>query len=461
MTRGVLGVVIATLLAAACGGDDTENFLSREEMLDPETCKDCHPQHYLEWKSSMHAYAAEDPVFRAMNARGQEETGGDLGPFCVQCHAPMAVLEGATTDGLNLDEVDDSLKGVTCFFCHTAESVTDDHNNPVVLAGDLVMRGALGTFGEPKPTPNGVHAMDYAPMQDLFSRKSADLCGPCHDIRLANDVHLERTYSEWQASIFGNTDDPLQRTTCGGCHMKTYQGVAADFEDVPFRTFVHEHSFPGIDVAVTPWPDEALQLSQIERELAPAILPRLCITPVNGGEIEYRLDNIGAGHSMPSGAAHDRRLWAEVIAYSGEDVVFQSGVVPEGTPVVSTLETDPNLFLMRDTGKDADGNEVHMFWEIEQVESKLLQAAITLDPLSPDFDHSRTQVYPITGLTVDRVTARVLIRPIGLEVLQDLIDSEHLDEAVLDESVTHLVTGTVLEWTEERGFGCVCRDGPC
>ena len=39
----------------------------------------------------MHAYAAEDPVFLAMNARGQRETKGALGDFCVKCHAPMAV----------------------------------------------------------------------------------------------------------------------------------------------------------------------------------------------------------------------------------------------------------------------------------------------------------------------------------------------------------------------------------
>ena len=32
-----------------------------------ENCQSCHPQHYLEWSSSMHAYAFKDPVFFAMN----------------------------------------------------------------------------------------------------------------------------------------------------------------------------------------------------------------------------------------------------------------------------------------------------------------------------------------------------------------------------------------------------------
>ena len=58
-----------------------------------------------------------------MNQRGQRETEGALGDFCVSCHAPMAVREGLTTDGSNLDELPDYAKGVTCFFCHTAEAV--------------------------------------------------------------------------------------------------------------------------------------------------------------------------------------------------------------------------------------------------------------------------------------------------------------------------------------------------
>ena len=51
----------------------------------------------------MHAYAADDPVFLAMNRRGQREAG--IGDFCVQCPRPMAVRTGATTDGLNLDSL--------------------------------------------------------------------------------------------------------------------------------------------------------------------------------------------------------------------------------------------------------------------------------------------------------------------------------------------------------------------
>src|SRR5688500_14468726 len=132
-SRLVLGFsALLSLGVLGCGSDEKlpeAVSLTRDELLNPETCKECHSAHYTEWAGSMHAYAAEDPVFIAMNARGQQETDGKLGTFCVNCHAPMAVREGATQDGLNLETLPKHLKGVTCYFCHNIQSVDDDHNN--------------------------------------------------------------------------------------------------------------------------------------------------------------------------------------------------------------------------------------------------------------------------------------------------------------------------------------------
>src|SRR3954447_6222981 len=98
LTRGVRASasILLVWMAFGCGDDnpspgDPSPMLTPEQLLDPESCKGCHPSHYEEWSSSMHAYASSDPVFLAMNKRGQEEA--QLGDFCVQCHAPMAVRE--------------------------------------------------------------------------------------------------------------------------------------------------------------------------------------------------------------------------------------------------------------------------------------------------------------------------------------------------------------------------------
>ena len=88
--------MIAAMTIAACSAkDDGPKTYTREELLKPETCKECHKEHYTEWSGSMHAYASKDPVFLAMNKRGQRETHNDLGKFCVNCHAPMAVQAGS------------------------------------------------------------------------------------------------------------------------------------------------------------------------------------------------------------------------------------------------------------------------------------------------------------------------------------------------------------------------------
>src|SRR5262249_20370362 len=138
MTR-VAARAWAVALLAACAGEGCARArradpsadlgaLTRDELRDPVTCSGCHPNHFREWSSSMHAYSAKDPVFIAMNQRGQRETGGALGDFCVRCHAPMAVFDKLSKDGLNLDRLPDKERGVSCYFCHDIAGVEGDHN---------------------------------------------------------------------------------------------------------------------------------------------------------------------------------------------------------------------------------------------------------------------------------------------------------------------------------------------
>lgn len=69
----------------------------------------------------MHSYASEDPVFVAMNQRGQRETGGQLGTFCIACHAPLA----GTSD---LAQVPRENRGVGCVACHQVSAIEEVHN---------------------------------------------------------------------------------------------------------------------------------------------------------------------------------------------------------------------------------------------------------------------------------------------------------------------------------------------
>jgi hypothetical protein len=319
----------------------------------------------------MHAYASRDPVFIAMNKRGQRETNGELGDFCVDCHAPMAVRENATTDGLNLDDVPAHLQGVTCYFCHNAVGVGEHFNNDLELADDTVMRGGVAN-----PPRTNAHGSEYSSFHDRNHRDSTRLCGSCHDIVTPAGVQLERTFVEYQASLFGTSESGFE--TCNGCHMD-------------------------------------------------------------------------------AGSAQDRRMWIELTAYAADDsVLFESGNIADGEleeKPVGDPQHDRSLVMFRDRIFDAHGQPAHMFWEAAPSQahpngfrSRLLPA-ITETATA----HAIDATYQIADPErIARITARLRIRPMGMDVLQDLVDSGDLDPALLAEVPTFTLHGASVEWRPDE-----------
>jgi hypothetical protein len=405
----------------------------------------------------MHAYASEDPVFVAMNKRGQRETGGALGTFCVQCHAPMAVKLGLT-DGTDFDpaQLPPTAKGITCYFCHNVKSVSDTHNNGLVLADDQTMRG-----GVTKPVSSPAHRSAYDKLMDSDVNQS-EICGSCHDVVTPRGVELERTYQEWQTTFFAQPD-PAHHLTCGSCHMPSSTGVIADAPGLSVKSRTngfHEHLWPAIDQALSAFPETDAQAAGIKRDLDPAIAivgptpfggivqpGGICLDPPPRG-LSIRMDSIGTAHKWPSGAAQDRRAWLEVIAFDkdGKDV-FDSGVVPDG--VDPEQITDPHLFGLWDRTVKDDGTPAHFFWDVATVDSQLLRPPVTLDKNSPAFDHSTTAMFDVTAVfaQIDHITARVRIRPLSYAMLDDLVSSGDLAAATADQLRTLDILGATSAWS--------------
>ena len=454
-------LAIVALFVTACGGAAVDSVT---ELQDPTTCKSCHPQHFAEWSESMHAYASIDPVFVAMNKRGQRETNNQLGTLCVQCHAPMAVALGLT-DGTDYDPtaLSAATNGITCYFCHDVSKITDDHNNGLQIALDQTMRGGLQG-----PIDTSAHHSSYDPLMASATNDSS-MCGSCHDIVNNHGVAIERTYEEWQTTFFTESD-PLHHLTCGGCHMKsTSDQVAVPSTGAPIRAFgFHEHVWQGIDQTVTDgFPGSADLATEIAGDLDPAIgvvgatplsgppAPGgICVDPGNGGEITVRVDSIGVGHAWPSGASQDRRAWLELTAFDGSgSAVFQSGVVPDGMDPEQT--GDPNLLAWFDRAVGSDGLPAHMFWDITGETTPCanqlpcqLKPPTTLDPHDPAFDHSSTKVFAIGALQsqIQTIQAQIHIRPYSFATLSDLVQSGDLDSAVLARVPTLDIAGTVRTW---------------
>lgn len=470
----------ASLLLFACessGGTDAQvdadvaqqtGALTREQLLDPETCKGCHPAHYREWSSSMHAYAAKDPVFIAMNKRGQRETGGELGDFCIKCHAPMAVVDKLTTDGLNLEGLPDSERGVSCYFCHNVVGIEGDHNALLRLANDTTMRGPIRD-----PLRVSAHGAEHSDMFEEASPSSSALCGACHDIVTPNGVHLERTLQEYRAGLFSKsaTGGELQPFDgCVSCHMAPRQGLAAVVPGAPIR-LVHEHMWPAIDIALNDHPARDAMRSAVEDcQLGRSIsFFTLEVTPPDLFTFQIQT---AAGHNMPSGAAQDRRMWLELSAYDASGALLEevsSGQIGDGEIEewpASDPRHDPHLLMFRDRMYDAHGKPVHMFWEAAKssaypdgYQSQTLSVPTTT---YVDGKHALLKQYRASGpdgALPARVTARLRMRPIGMDVLQDLVDSGDLDPAIAAEMPTYTV-GAPIEWTPDAGLMKTIRAEP-
>jgi Cytochrome c554 and c-prime len=430
LSASCLGAAFSLGLLAACTDPPAPNApayaLNAEELLDPRSCKSCHPGQFEEWEGSMHAFAASDPVFLAMNRRGQEETNGKLGNFCVNCHAPMAVQAGLTDDGLNLPELPYEYQGVTCYFCHSANSVDGAHNNPLKLRTDGTL---VGPFDDPKQNP--AHASAYATLADSKHKHSSAACGACHDVKVgppisSTEFNLERTFEEYQATLFGNSSDPGQ-LSCNDCHMpiSPRRSQSAVGSGMPERTS-RRHDFEGIDTPTEGWPGRERQQLLISQFLGATLIGEICVSQF--GVVEVTLENAGAGHHFPSGASHDRLAWLDLHATT----------VDSDTPIALTRDPEAEdaaagtrSLALTDTVLTADGSEAHMFWEAaELAQSTTLPGLVTRDPLDPAYHLERASwrlnAEQNTPDSITRVELTVRIRPIKLAVLNSLVASGHL-----------------------------------
>jgi hypothetical protein len=266
-------------------------------------------------------------------------------------------------------------------------------------------------------------------------------------------VHLERTFAEYEQSLFATSAAGFE--TCLGCHMDGRPSSGAEDPHRDVAPTVHEHLWPGVDVAVTDFPDRDVQRAAIECLLSQnARIGAIAHDGFGGFTVSVETD---AGHSQPSGSAQDRRMWLEFIVYGSDgSVLFESGDIAEGE-LEEKPEDDPdhdrNLALFQDRIYDANGRPAHMFWDAARSDehpdgyrSRLLPAmteAMTA--------HSIEVQYQVGSIAeIARVTARLRIRPIGMDVLQDLVSSGDLDPALLSEGTTFTIHGAAVEWTPER-----------
>ena len=152
-------------------------------------------------------------------------------------------------------------------------------------------------------------------------------------------------------------------------------------------------------------------------------------------------------------------MWIEVVAYdSQEHVIFESGQIADGELIERMPgdgRYDPQLALYRDWMYDANGEPTHNFWEAAPSAAypdgyESLTLPYTIDPGVP---HTLSARFAIARYRdIARMTIRLRLQPIGVDVLQDLVDSGDLDSSVIERMPTFILHGSAVEWRPDEAM---------
>ena len=349
-------------------------------LADPDdNCATCHGNYdtavepWANWRGSMMAQSARDPLFLACLAVAEQDAPA-VGDLCIRCHSPRGWLAGRSLDTSGESLTAEDRQGISCDFCHKLVDWNYvDGVSPAEDAGilaDLDDVPTQYTSGQYVMAPTAPKRGPYAdaldtghPVLESNFHRSSELCGTCHDVsnpafsKVGEDDYapnefdaahptmdqsqmgpVERTYSEWKASDFaaGGVDLPQYGgvvETCQDCHMRDVTGVGANDPDAPVRTDLPLHDMTGgntfvQDMIADAYPDEVdvaqLEASKIRAQETLEKAIQLDVTAADDG-VDVRITN-DTGHKLPTGYPEGRRIFIQVEGRNTDgDVVFTSG----------------------------------------------------------------------------------------------------------------------------------------
>ena len=349
---------------------DGHKKLTPELWTDPEICAQCHPRQYEGWNGSMHSNAFNDPVFQALWAIGEKETGGKLLNHCGACHSPIGVATG--TIKFNPDEglhgtftaPPIAAKGISCDVCHTISGtnldktkVMEHGNSSIIMEPGNVKRATL------KDAVSPFHETEYSPIH-----QSSEFCGNCHNIfHPDNNFPVEHTYDEWKYSIYAQNG-----IQCMDCHMVPVDTAIRVADELkrpkdlnnsmlggfvgiggPYRDIVHDHAFVGGNAVVTEVMNGEKTGSSEEamKRLKSVASLEMSIQPQDGmlHQLTVRVNNDRAGHNLPTSLTETRQIWLEVLVVGDNGQVLlrsgslqQNNELPEGTVIFNSEAVDIN-----------------------------------------------------------------------------------------------------------------------
>lgn len=386
-----------------------------------QTCEPCHPQYVQEWEGSMHKYSTADPIWMLVNNFLQDTTGGQLKDACFQCHAPIGFVTGNTKPTFQFSDLDPFVReGITCDFCHVMRPPYKTTNQRIEynLEPGRVKYGTLDN-----PVATSAHENGFDP-----SYGRSEVCRPCHDLIL-NNVPFEITNTEWQNSPWGGMS-----TECQTCHMKTYTGSAVP--GGPVRNNLHRHTFVGVDVAITDFPNKAEQRAEID-----SLLKNSATVTVNvpmtarlqdSVQIAICIYNDKTGHNLPTSVFFNRQMWLEVTVWKGSDTVYRSGHLDANGDLM-----DKNSALRPNEDKDLQIFNGTLYSKGQPTGVLVYLDSIVNKTIKPFECRKVNYTFKVPQTGFWNVRVRLLFRPFGPYLFRNLGAHEYITELPIFEMSSH------------------------
>lgn len=216
-----------------------ELFL-KDQYPSAQSCAQCHPTHYDEWRVSAHAYAAVSPMFQRFEQAMQELTRGTVGSFCVRCHAPVATQLDVPRHLSILDAPTVIREGITCVACHRVNEAywltngdrrIEPGNAFAPIYSSTDGQGVHRAIADAKELKLKRSPQETGPGQPMhghgfFAQLSkSDFCAPCHQVAVDPGIGLEIVHAQFRAG-----PAHARGVTCQDCHMGAVPGKAEGYE---------------------------------------------------------------------------------------------------------------------------------------------------------------------------------------------------------------------------------------
>ena len=366
-----------------------------EDWTNSTKCKSCHSEIFNQWANSNHKNLVEsNPYYMVMESIAGEVEGNDFKKWCMGCHNPSGLTTGLTRTSHSMDDnfLANTLfeqnaqtlvktyekhgntrleEGVSCLTCHRITEATSEGNASYTLNltdrkkypfedDESSLGESLGhKFINAKPN---VHKESY--MKPLY--KDSKYCASCHDeTSPTTNKQIVSTFKEWEVSPYNNKEDKTKNKSCIDCHM-TYlkddkfaplKGISTDGGVI--KNDVKVHYFTGSNHFLAGLKDkeneeQILQLLRTSAKLD---------VDIKDNQIHVGVENVGAGHHLPTGVADFRELWLDITIKDANDkIVFSSGKVDTN----GDLQADARPFMK--VFGDKEGNPVGLlFWKYEKL----------------------------------------------------------------------------------------------